>query len=287
MSCLRRICLLLAVIAPFWFVASNFAHADAKTAAARELAEYVMTKFGKEAAEVGLEKLTVRIETLVVRYGDDAARAVRAVGPRGLRLIEEAGENSTKVVQLLSRHGNKALWVVENPGRLGLFARFGDEAAEAMIKHKGLAEPLIQSLKAPAAKALTVVDGQGARRLAMMAENGELSAIGRSEQLLAVVGRFGNRAMDFIWKNKKPLAVTALLTAFLADPEPFLDGTKELVQSVASNVVTPMAETLVKEAGPRTNWTLLSVTIVLASCVYLAFRTWLRQRFANLRVGRA
>src|SRR5207253_2120829 len=124
-----------------------------------ELAEYVMSKFGKEAAEVGLEKLTVRIEALAVKYGDDALKAVRSVGPRGLRLIEEAGENSTKVIQLLGRHGDKALWIVENPGRLGLFARFGDDAAEAMLKHKGLAEPLIETLKGPAAKALTAVDG--------------------------------------------------------------------------------------------------------------------------------
>lgn len=279
----RRFCLLLTVLTSLWIVAPNSAQAGAKTAAARELAEYVMSKFGKEAAEVGLDKLTVRIEALAVKYGDDALKAVRSVGPRGLRLIEEAGENSSKVIQLLGRHGDKALWVVENPGRLGLFARFGDDAAEAMLKHKGVAEPLIESLKAPAAKALTAVDGPAARRLAIMAEQGDLALIGRSEQLLGVVSRFGNRAMDFIWKNKKPLAVTALLTAFLADPEPFIDGTKELVQSVASNVVTPLTETLVKEAGPRTNWTLLSVTIVLASCGYLAFRTWLRQRLANLR----
>src|SRR4051794_19210658 len=95
----RRLRLLLAVIAALVLIAPNSAQAGAKTAAARELAEYVMSKFGKEAAEVGLEKLTVRIEALVVKYGDDAARAVRSVGPRGLRLIEEAGENSPKVIQ--------------------------------------------------------------------------------------------------------------------------------------------------------------------------------------------
>jgi hypothetical protein len=275
--------LLWVAVTSLCLIAPNSAHAGAKTAAARELAEYVMSKFGKEAAEVGVEKLTVRIEALVVKYGDDAVKAVRQVGPRGLRVIEEAGENSPKVIQLLTRHGDKALWIAEHPERLGLFARFGDDAAEAMLKHKGLAEPLIETLRMPAARALTAVDGPSARRLAMMAENGELAQIGRSEELLGVVSRFGNRAMDFIWKNKKPLAVTALLAAFLADPEPFLDGTKELVQSVATGVVRPMAETLAKEVGPRTNWTVLSVTIVLASCGYLAFRTWLRQRLAALR----
>ncbi|MFM8402757.1 MAG: hypothetical protein ACKOAH_33435, partial [Pirellula sp.] len=64
--------------------------------------------------------------------------------------------------------------------------------------------------------------------------------------LLGVVGRYGDRAMDFIWRNKLTLAGGTALAAFVANPEPFLDGTRELVEksvdSLASNVGKPIAE---------------------------------------------
>jgi hypothetical protein len=65
----------------------------------------------------------------------------------------------------------------------------------------------------------------------MMAEGGELAALGRSPEIMDVIARYGAPAMDFIWRNKGPLAVgTALtaLTAFLANPKPFIDGTSQL-----------------------------------------------------------
>jgi len=41
--------------------------AGAKTKAAKEAAEYVLRKFGKQAAEEGAEKLAVRIEWLAAQ----------------------------------------------------------------------------------------------------------------------------------------------------------------------------------------------------------------------------
>lgn len=253
--------------------------AGAKTKAAREAADYVLRKFGKEAAEEGAEKLAVRIESLAAKYGDDAVRAARKGGPRALQAIEKSGNYGSQAAELLARHGDEALWIVENPRRLKLLARYGDDAAEAMLKHKGLAEPLLASFKKPAGKALAALDGQNARRLSMLAESGDLAKIGRTDALLDVIGRYGNRGMDFIWRNKKTLAVGAALAAFLADPQPFIDGTSQL----AENFARPVAETVGGEIARRADWTWIGVAAIGAAAAYLALKFFVRERLRAAR----
>lgn len=98
--------------------------------------------------------------------------------------------------------------------------------------------PLVSSLGRPAARALAALAPRQARRLAILADSGDLARIGRTPELLAVVARFGDRAMAFVWGHKGALAVSATLAAFLADPRPFLDGAKNLAVAVAR----PLAE---------------------------------------------
>ncbi|HVX60299.1 MAG TPA: hypothetical protein VHC19_06855 [Pirellulales bacterium] len=256
------------------------ASAGAKSLAAREAADYVLRKFGKEAVAESAEKLTARIESLALKYGDEAVDVVRKGGPRTLRAIERSGKFGSEATRLLSRQGDKALWIVENPQRLKLFVRYGDDAAAAMLKHKGVAEPLISSFHKPAAHALGAVDGQNARRLAMMAESGELARLGRTDALLATVSRFGNRGMDFIWKNKKALAVGAALTAFLADPQPFIDGSAQLADQFAR----PVAEKIGGEIARRADWTWLGITATCAGCAYFALRFMVREKLRRRRL---
>ena len=97
-----------------------------------------------------------------------------------------------------------------------------------------------------------------------MAKGGELASLGRTPELLEVVARHGDRAMDFIWRHKGVLAGGAALTAFLANPEPFLSGTSELVGTVAESTVKPAvvaAGNVAQEAAGLVRWAL---TILLA-----------------------
>jgi len=242
----------------------------------------IMRKFGKEAAEEGVEKLAIRIEALALKYGDDAMAVARRGGPRALRAVEMAGSQGAVATKLLAREGDKALWIVEHPERLKLFSSYGDDAATAMLNHKALAEPLLSAFRKPAAQALAQLDGRNARRLAMMANEGSLAQIGRTDALLGVVGRYGNRAMDFIWKNKKALAATAALTAFLANPEPFIDGTVKLARDFAR----PVAETIGGEAAKRADWTWLGVTAVVMLGCYASFKFYVRERLRAMFVRR-
>ncbi|MEX2285843.1 MAG: hypothetical protein WD648_02060 [Planctomycetaceae bacterium] len=252
---------------------TTIAQADVKTQAAKEAAEYVMRKFGKEAAEEGIETLSRKIEVLAVKHGDDAIAAVKKVGPKAIHVIEEAGEHGPQAVKLLASHGDDALWVTAKSNRLALFAKHGDEAAEAMIKHGELAEPLIESVGKPAAGAFKAVSKQNGRRLAMMADDGALTKIGRTDQVLQVVEKYGDRAMDFVWNNKGALTVAAALTAFLANPEPFIDGTKDITKYVAENVAQPLAS----EAAKSINWPLVLSVVTVMVGGFVGFKVWRRK----------
>jgi hypothetical protein len=240
----------------------SLAPAGPRSAAVREVAEYVLQQFGKEATGMGLESLTRKTEQLVIQYGPQALQAVRNVGPRTFRLVEGAGEHGDQAVRLLAQHGPQAAGLVSRREALALVARHGDGIAEALLRHPGIAEPLIGRLGDPAVDALRAIKPRNARRLALMQQSGELARIGRTGELLGVIAQYGDRACDWIWRNKGGLTMASVLAAFLADPEPFLDGARDLAGLVAEAAIRPIAEVpkaVATEAARRTNWALIAL----------------------------
>ncbi|HWG41149.1 MAG TPA: hypothetical protein VN688_00065 [Gemmataceae bacterium] len=271
----------LALVAPH-------AAAGGKSKAAQEAAEFVLRKFGKEAAKDGASALARRIERAAVAHGDDVFKAVRLTGPRSLHLIEEAGVHSKQVARLLAIHGEQgAVYVASRPKALQLVLRHGEGAAAALVKSRGVALPAVESLGKPAIRAFQAIGSpRNARRLAMMAaDGGELARIGRTPELLAVIEKFGDKAMQFIWNHKGALAVTATLAAFLAQPEPFINGAKEITQTV----VKPLAEVPAiaaregtAEVARTTNWTLVFLAFIAALALLAAARWRLFSRSRSL-----
>jgi hypothetical protein len=246
----------------------------ARSKVAQETAEYVLQRFGRQAAREGAEGLARKIEVYASRHGDEFVQAVRQVGPRAFHLVEEAGVNGGKAVQVMARHGEHgATWVVARPKGMQLFLQHGDEAANVLVKHKAVAEPLIEHLGQPAVKALQAANAQSGRRLAMLLESGELAKIGRHEELLEVVAKYGDRAMTFVWDHKGALATTAGLTAFLANPEAFINGVRDITQIVGENAVKPLVEipaAVATEVARGTNWTVIFILIGLITLLVFA-----------------
>ena len=248
--------------------------AQSKAAMARELVEFVSRRFGKEVAEEGSEVLTRKVESLLVKYGDEVAEAVRKVGPRSIQLLDDAAaEGVQQSARLLAKHGDEAIWVVGNQGRRAIAAKLGDDAAEAMIKHGEIAEPVLAMAGQSAASALRNVSTKSGRQIKMMLDEGDLVKIGRTSELMNVVGKYGDNAMSFVWKNKGALLVGTALAAFLSDPEPFISGTKDLATVAANVAIEPLA----KEIGIRTNWTITLCALAIASMTYLAFKQWIHR----------
>jgi hypothetical protein len=119
------------------------------------------------------------------------------------------------------------------------FLKFGDEAATVLVRHPGVAEPLVERGGAQAVKALGAIEARSGRRLAMLMD-GELANAGRHPELLGVVAKHGDSAVNFLWQNKGVLAGGAALAVFLANPEPFLNGTRDIAATVGETVVKPV-----------------------------------------------
>ena len=251
--------------------------ANVRSEMARESAEYIMRKFGKEVGKDTVETLTEKLTSIGARHGDAAIVALRQVGPRGLQLIADAGEHADAVVRLMTQFGDEAAWVLSRPRGLAIFLQHGDDGVKILIKHRAVAEPLVERFGSAAVQAFHPLTPQNGRRLAMLVDDGTIIQGSRAAEVLAVIARGGDRAMEFIWNHKGALAVTAGLTAFLTQPQTFIDGTKDLAD-IVSRPATQAAKELGGEIGRRTNWTMVIIAAMGLGTAYLGGQRWLQNR---------
>ena len=242
-----------------------------------EAAEYVMKTFSREAAEQGAESITRQITKIAAEYGDDGIVAVRKLGPRGMQLIEKAGKNGLDAVKLINRYGDDAVWVISKPKGMAIFVTYGDDGAKALIRHKGIAEEVIEAHGTTGVRALNAVGTREARQIAMLQKDGVIKVGEQGDELLDVIARYGDKAMAFVWRNKGALAVTAGLGTFIANPEAYIDGGKELIVEGVSRPATEIG----KEVARHTNWTVLGIAGIGALGALAAWRTWVRKPAKN------
>jgi hypothetical protein len=255
------------IAALFFMVLGGQVQAGPTTAVLRETAEWILKKFGKGAAGETVEQITETTARAMAKHGDEALQLLRKSGHAGFRALEEAGENAPDIIKLYAKRGDEALWIVSEPQKLAMFIKHGDTAADALLKHPGIADNLIGRYGNDAATALSRISRSNAQRLSMLAEDGMLNKTARSPELLTMVRRYGDEAMDFIWQHKGALAVTAVLGKFLADPHAYIRGAKELI---ADPLVAPIAK--------GTNWTL-----IIGGVLIVAFLPFIARSIAKAR----
>ncbi len=268
-SRLTQFSLLLALALALLFAPPS--EAGVASGAIHETTEVVMRKFGKEVAEESAEAVSKQIAEAGAKFGEEGLEAMAKVGPRTFgKITVEAGEHASEVVKLTAKYGEQAVWVVSKPRGLAVFIKYGEEGAAAVMKHPGVAEGAVEQLGLPAARALNAVSSGQARRLGMMIEEGTIKAGERSAGLLEVVAKYGDKAGAFIWRNKGALTVAATLTAFLANPQPFIEGGKDLVVGTVAPIGTEIAR--------NTHWTPVMISAVAVLGVLLALRMWMTKR---------
>ena len=230
--------LLLAAVAAGSIVPA--ARADGRAKAARELAEFLMRKLGKKAVREGSEALARRIATTASRHGDDVFAAVRRIGPRASP-SPTTRRKTRRAMRFLARHGDDAAAVLSK--RSMKLLALGESTGEALLKHRGVAEGLLENYGAVGLRALAVVTPRNGRRLAMLEKT--FTRAQQMKRVMEVVGKYGDKAATYIWQHKGALAVSATLAAFLANPEPFINGTKQLGEVIAKDVVTPVTSAVI------------------------------------------
>ena len=245
---LRFICLFVTFMAGI--CQNSFVIAGLPSAAVREASEGILKKFGKGGAGQTVDEIAAETSEAVAKHGDEALPLLRHSGHAGFNALQFAGPQADDVIKLYARRGDEAVWIISEPKKLAIFLRHGDSAADALLKHPGIADDLLERYGDDAIGALNSLSRPQAQRLSMMAGDGTLDGIGQRKELLDVVARHGDKAMDFVWRNKGALATTALLAKFLSDPDAYINGMESLI-------VDPVVEPIVK----KTNWTL----VILAS----------------------
>lgn len=145
---------------------------------------------------------------------------------------------------------------------------FGTKAAKESSKKtaSGLAKPAVRRTE-PVFCTATKNHGRS------LLQRNEIT----SPELLDVVEKHGDRAADFIWRNKAALTTTAVLATFVADPEPFLRGTASLADiatnNIATGIVGPIGEKIALTAKrPVALVVGVVVAIVFARIGLAAFR---------------
>ncbi|HZE96054.1 MAG TPA: hypothetical protein VE981_03420 [Planctomycetota bacterium] len=227
----------------------------AQSTVARRVAREVVDSFGREAVEAA----EPRVLRLVEAYGEEAGTVLRKVGPSGVPVLERFGAPGLRILARWGDDGVRLL-ALEGETATAALARYGEEGVELMIRHPGIGRDL-----------LTQLGGQVLRtplKTESMVTLGRLSDpirnSGRSAEILSVVEKYGDRACDFLWRNKGTIFVGALLATFLNDPKPYIDGVKQLVVNPASQ--------LAHEAASQTNWTLVVIVGMLIASAGLGIR---------------
>ncbi len=222
--------------------------------AIQEALEFTTKKFSKEVAAEGVERLASKMSTLALKHSDDlVAQAVKRCGPRTVQLVETAGVHGDDMLRLLARHGDAAIPLATRKTSLGLVKKFGQEAGEACVKHGTIAEPVLHQFGAAGAKAMAQVSPRAGRQLAMLTEERLLKP-----ELIDVVVRYGDKACDFIWRNKTTLAGSAALAAFVANPSGFLNGTAVLTGAIVSPLAA-IPQAVAVETVKQVPWTILGL----------------------------
>jgi len=222
------------------------AGAGPTTSAIRETSEFILKKFGRGAGGKTVDQIASKTTKVLAKHGDECLPLLRLSGHAGFQALEEAGEQAPDLIKLIAKRGDEAVWIISEPKKLRIFLKHGDTAADALLKHPGIADDLIEKFGINAGGALTRVSRTQAQHLSMMAADGTLDAIPQKAELLAVIRKYGDEAMDFVWKNKGSLAVATVLATFLSDPESYISGAKDLI-----------ADPLLKPIAQNTNWTLI------------------------------
>ncbi len=204
--------------------------------AIRETSEFILKKFGKGAAGQTADEVAKATAKIVAQHGDAALPLLRNSGHAGFTALRQAGDKAIDVIKLHARKGNEAIWIVSRPKKLSIFLKHGDSAADALIKHPGIADNLIGKYGDDAVGAINKVTRPNAQRLGVISKEGLLEASKRSPELLPVIRRYGDEAMEFIWKNKGSLTVASVLATFLADPDAYISGAKELVKPITESM---------------------------------------------------
>ena len=241
---------------------------------AREIAEELAEQAGKKASREFVETTSVQLEKIASKCGNESLDVIEKNGLAAFRVFQAAGDDAGPyLVNAIRAYGDDAVRVAQTTAGRTVLQSGSETAIRAVSRHTDAAIPLIRQYGDDCAHALTQLSPANGRRLIQMVDEKSLAA-GDFQSLLGTIGKYGDKAMDFIWRHRKVLTSATLLAAFVSDPEPYLNGVKQLAE-VAVAPLGKIGETI----ATSVNWNLWVGVVIMLGGLWFLFKR--RARLQN------
>jgi hypothetical protein len=222
-------CFLIVAIVTTLFCHTGYAGAvSASGKAVREIAEELAQQIAKPASREFAETTSVQLEKIASKCGNESLDVIEKHGIAALRVFQNAGEEAGPyLVKGIRLYGDDGLRIAQTAAGRSVLREGNEFAIRAVIKHTDAVIPVIRTYGDECAHALTQLSPGNGRRLVQMVDEKTLASAD-IQKLMGPLGKYGDDAMDFIWRHRKLLATATLLAAFVSKPEPYLKGLKDL-----------------------------------------------------------
>ena len=260
--------ILIAVIVTTSFCNSGYAGAvSASGKIAREIGEKLADQMGNKASREFVETTSVQLEKIASKCGNESLDVIEKHGIVALRVFQNAGDDAGPyLVNAIRAYGDDAIRVAQTAEGRSILRSGSETTIRAVARHTDAVIPLIRIYGDDGAQALTQLSPANGRRLIQMVDEKSLAS-GDIQKLMETVGKYGDNAMDYIWRHRKVLATATLLAAFVNDPEPYLKGLKPLVEVVA----TPLGKTG-EIIAKSVNWNLWVGVVLMFAGLWFLFK---------------
>ncbi len=271
--------LLSAVIFSATLVVSHGARAGAASAGesiAKEVAAELAEQVGQKGSREFLDATAVELERIADKCGSESLDVIQKQGIAAFRVFRSAGDDAGPyLIKAIRTYSDDAIRVAQTSAGRVILREGSDSAIRAVARHSDAVIPVIQKYGEDCARALAEISEGNGRRLVQLAEEHSFPA-NDFDKLMLVVEKYGDRAMDFIWRNRNPLLMTAAFTAFVSDPAPYIDGVKKLTE-VATKPLQEFFEGIVSHVS----WNFLVGVIVALVGLKLVFTRRTRRSSPN------
>ena len=274
-----RTILLIAVLVAAMPVQSGYAGVvSIGGKAARELAEELAEQAGKRAGREFVETATVQLSRIAGKCGAESLDVIQKHGLVAYRVFLKAGDDAGPYLTRAIRvHGDEALRIAQTSAGRAMLREGSDAAIRVVARHGDAAIPLLRRYGDDGVRAFERLSPANGRRLIQLSEENMLKAES-IQALMRPLRDHGDRAMQFIWKHKKVFVSIAVVAAFVADPEPYLNGVKHLLFDPVVGGVTEVFGKIVDSI----RWNLWAGVLAMAIGLKFLFRR--RSRLAKVLV---
>lgn len=241
----------------------------------RETVEYCARKFGIELGQEAGKQFSKKSARFVGRYGDEGVIALKNIGPKVIDLTVRHGKD---VVRICAAHSDDAArYLVKNiDDALPIWRKFGNEGTEIMVRHPGLAKPLLDTF---GKKGIAVAKKLSTENLEkFLALTSKVGAKSGKETLLKKTLLYGDEILEFLWRHKWTIISGVTVYELVKDYEDGFETTeispdgKTIEKTRTHSLIQHIFTRILDKTLARYPWVSLSFFAILALWLWPALR---------------